>query len=153
MDDLPDEAPLQPCDDLADNGTRQAHAQDRQLITKPRVHVPARRTLMLFVGLLLVPTAQVAAQSGQSTLPDELFRTIVVPWTQPSSTPTAKCDLQKFTSLVADDVGIHHDKAGLARQAESQRECKRQCLGKATRAAPVSEVPANAVAGKGLWRV
>jgi hypothetical protein len=67
----------------------------------------------LLVPLLSPPFARVATPSPRSTTaPDDLFRTVAF-LDAALFDAYNKCDLAKFSSLLADDVEFYHDKGGL----------------------------------------
>ena len=77
------------------------------------------RNIILFVPLLSLQTPQAIAQAQQAKAPpDELFRTI-------ASLDAAlfdaynRCDVEKFASLIADDLEFYHDQTGLSRGKQS----------------------------------
>ena len=94
------------------------------------------RNIILFVTLLTLQTSQAQAQAQAQQAkspPDELFRTI-------SSLDTAlfdaynRCDLEKFGSLIAEDLEFYHDQTGLSRGKQSTMEAlKNNVCGKVHR--------------------
>ena len=79
----------------------------------------ALRRLLLVLPLLALPVGPVDAQSRHGLPPDdETYRTV-------ASLDAAlfdaynRCDLEKFGSLVADDLEFYHDKDGLSRGRQS----------------------------------
>ena len=86
---------------------------------------------LLFTALLAAPLAHVFAQAAAA--PDPLFQTI--------QSLDAKlfdaynhCDLEKFGSLLADDLEFYHDKSGLSSGRQALVEgVKNNICGKVTR--------------------
>jgi Domain of unknown function (DUF4440) len=89
--------------------------------------VPFLAPLLLL--LFAMPIVRVAAQSPNAAAPrdDELFQTI-------SSLDAAlfdaynRCDLEKFASLLADDLEFYHDQTGLSRGRKSTVDAVRSNL-------------------------
>jgi hypothetical protein len=70
-------------------------------------------TLRLLLAILLVtPLAHLHAQAAPA--PEALFQTIQALDMQLFDAYN-RCDLEKFGSLLADDLEFYHDKTGLAR--------------------------------------
>lgn len=87
--------------------------------------------LLLFITLLPALSAQVNAQAA--TPPDALFQTIQSLDTQLFDAYN-HCDLEKFGSLLADDLEFYHDKTGLSRGRQALVEgIKNNICGKVTR--------------------
>jgi len=86
---------------------------------------------LLFIALLAAPLAHIHAQAAPA--PDPLFQTI--------QSLDAKlfdaynhCDLEKFGSLLADDLEFYHDKSGLSSGRQALVEgVKNNICGKVTR--------------------
>jgi len=103
------------CERRDDGTTDQVHAYKRERFkTEARVkNVLACPVAGLLVPLLSPPFARVAAPSPRSTTaPDDLFRTVAF-LDAALFDAYNKCDLAKFSSLLADDVEFYHDKGGL----------------------------------------
>src|ERR1700674_2961661 len=84
---------------------------------------------VLVAALLVAPLAQLQAQ----TKPDALFQTIQSLDTQLFDAYN-HCDLEKFGSLLADDLEFYHDKTGLSRGRPALVEgIKNNICGKVTR--------------------
>ena len=70
--------------------------------------------MLLFLSLVALPTAGVEAQAPRATAPsDELFRTIASLDSELFDAYN-RCDLEKFGSLLADDLEFYHDQTGLS---------------------------------------
>ena len=67
---------------------------------------------LLFTTLLAAPIAPIQAQAAPA--PDPLFQTIQLLDTKLFDAYN-HCDLEKFGSLLADDLEFYHDKSGLSR--------------------------------------
>jgi hypothetical protein len=79
----------------------------------------ALRKMLLFLSLVALPTAGVEAQAPQATAPSgELFRTIAS-LDRELFDAYNRCDLEKFGSLLADDLEFYHDQTGLSRSRQS----------------------------------
>ncbi len=92
--------------------------------------IPALPSVLL-VTLLLAPLARVNAQTAP--VPDALFQTIQSLDTQLFDAYN-HCDLEKFGSLLADDLEFYHDKTGLSRGRQALVEgIKNNICGKVTR--------------------
>ena len=95
----------------------------------PRLRVPF--FIFIFTALLAAPLAHIHAQAAPA--PDPLFQTI--------QSLDAKlfdaynhCDLEKFGSLLADDLEFYHDKSGLSSGRQALVEgVKNNICGKVTR--------------------
>jgi len=86
---------------------------------------------LITMALFTVPVAQIQAQTGAAA--DPLFRTIQSLDTQLFDAYN-HCDLEKFGSLLADDLEFYHDKSGLSRGREALVEgVKNNICGKVTR--------------------
>jgi hypothetical protein len=89
---------------------------------------------LILLLLFATSLAQITAQSAKTaTLPDPLFQTI-------ASLDTAlfdafnHCDLEKYGSLLADDLEFYHDKDGLSRSRQTAVEqIKKNICGKVRR--------------------
>ncbi|HEX4963221.1 MAG TPA: hypothetical protein VF173_20485, partial [Thermoanaerobaculia bacterium] len=76
--------------------------------------LPGLRIVLLLLPLLVVPLARVNAQLPQSPEEHEaLFRTIAALDTQLFDAYN-KCDLEKFASLLVEDLEFYHDQTGLS---------------------------------------
>lgn len=96
-------------------------------MTKPLALLPA----MLLLTLLLAPLAHGQAQAAPDA--GSLFKTVQLLDTQLFDAYN-HCDLQKFGSLIADDVEFYHDKSGLSRGRPALIEgIKNNICGKVTR--------------------
>jgi len=85
---------------------------------------------VLVAALLLAPFTHVHAQTPA---PDPLFKTIQSLDTQLFDAYN-HCDLEKFGSLIADDIEFYHDKTGLSRGRPALVEAiKNNICGKVTR--------------------
>ena len=85
----------------------------------------------LFAALLATSFAPTQAQKPAA--PDPLFKTIQSLDTELFDAYN-HCDLQKFGSLLADDLEFYHDKGGLSRSRQSTVEgVKNNICGKVTR--------------------
>ena len=85
---------------------------------------------VLVAALLLAPFTHVHAQTPA---PDPLFQTIQSLDTQLFDAYN-HCDLEKFGSLIADDIEFYHDKTGLSRGRPALVEAiKNNICGKVTR--------------------
>lgn len=92
--------------------------------------IPALPSVLL-VSLLLAPLARVSAQTAPG--PDALLQTIQTLDTQLFDAYN-HCDLEKFGSLLADDLEFYHDKTGLSRGRQALVEgIKNNICGKVTR--------------------
>ncbi|MGO9275124.1 MAG: nuclear transport factor 2 family protein [Terriglobia bacterium] len=95
-----------------------------------------KKTLALLPALLLTalvaaPLAHVHAQAAPA--PDNLFQTIQSLDTQLFDAYN-HCDLEKFGSLLADDLEFYHDVTGLSRSRQTVVEAvKNNICGKVTR--------------------
>jgi uncharacterized protein (TIGR02246 family) len=86
---------------------------------------------ILLIALLFTPFARVYAQTAPA--PDALFQTIQSLDTQLFDAYN-HCDLEKFGSLLADDLEFYHDKTGLSRGRQALVEgIKNNICGKVTR--------------------
>ena len=86
---------------------------------------------LLIAALLTLPLAQVHAQTTPT--PDALFQTIQALDTQLFDAYN-HCDLEKFGSLLAEDLEFYHDKTGLSRGRPALVEgIKNNICGKVTR--------------------
>jgi uncharacterized protein (TIGR02246 family) len=86
---------------------------------------------LLFAALLAAPLALIYAQTASP--PDPLFQTIQSLDTQLFDAYN-HCDLEKFASLLADDLEFYHDKTGLSRGRQALVEgVKNNICGKVTR--------------------
>lgn len=98
---------------------------------KTIVSLPA----VLLVALMAVPLAGIFAQNrqAQTAAPDPLFQTIQSLDTQLFDAYN-HCDLEKFGSLLADDLEFYHDKGGFSRGRQATVEgVKNNICGKVTR--------------------
>jgi ketosteroid isomerase-like protein len=87
--------------------------------------------VFLFAALLVAPLAPIYAQTASP--PDPLFQTIQSLDTQLFDAYN-RCDLEKFASLLADDLEFYHDKTGLSRGRQALVEgVKNNICGKVTR--------------------
>ncbi len=95
-----------------------------------RINLASLHAFLLTV-LISTPFAHIHAQNAPA--PDSLFQTIQSLDTQLFDAYN-QCDMQKFGSLVADDLEFYHDKSGLSvgRQALVEGVKKNIC-GKVTR--------------------
>ena len=95
-----------------------------------------KRLLALFPALILAtiltaPLTQIQAQTPPA--PDQLFKTIQSLDTQLFDAYN-HCNLEKFASLIADDVEFYHDKSGLSLgRAALVEGIKNNICGKVTR--------------------
>jgi len=90
-----------------------------------------RLQAVLVAALLAAPLAQLRAQAAPA--PDPLFQTIRALDTQLFDAYN-HCDLEKFGSLLADDLEFYHDKTGLSRGRPALVEgIKNNICGKVTR--------------------
>jgi hypothetical protein len=86
---------------------------------------------LLFTALLAAPLAHVSAQAAAA--PDPLFQTIQS-WDAKLFDAYNHCDLEKFGSLLADDLEFYHDKSGLSNGRQALVEgVKNNICGKVTR--------------------
>jgi len=86
---------------------------------------------VLLIALLFAPFAQVYAQTAPA--PDALFQTIQLLDAQLFDAYN-HCDLERFGSLLADDLEFYHDKTGLSRGRQALVEgIKNNICGKVTR--------------------
>src|SRR6202166_315854 len=91
----------------------------------------ASRQALLLAALLAAPLAHIYAQTAPA--PDPLFQTIQSLDTQLFDAYN-HCDLEKFGSLLADDLEFYHDKTGLSRGRPALVEgIKNNICGKVTR--------------------
>jgi hypothetical protein len=87
--------------------------------------------VFLLAALLVAPLALIHAQAASP--PDPLFQTIQSLDTQLFDAYN-RCDLEKFGSLLADDLEFYHDKTGLTRGRQALVEgVKNNICGKVTR--------------------
>jgi hypothetical protein len=95
--------------------------------------VNKKKSFALLPVLLLLPSlAQIHAQTVPHG-PDPLFKTIQSLDTQLFDAYN-HCDLEKFGSLLADDLEFYHDVSGLSRSRQSTVEAvKNNICGKVTR--------------------
>jgi hypothetical protein len=90
-----------------------------------------RLQAVLVAALLAAPLAHINAQTAPA--PDALFQTIQSLDTQLFNAYN-HCDLEKFGSLLADDLEFYHDKTGLSRGRQALVEgIKNNICGKVTR--------------------
>jgi hypothetical protein len=88
---------------------------------------------LCFTPLLLAPQANIQAQTAPPPAPEDLFKTIQSLDTQLFDAYN-HCDLQKFGSLLDEDLEFYHDITGLARGRASIVEAiKNNICGKVTR--------------------
>jgi hypothetical protein len=86
---------------------------------------------LLLAALLAAPLAPIQAQTAPA--PDPLFQTIQSLDTQLFDAYN-HCDLERFGSLLADDLEFYHDKTGLSRGRPALVEAiKNNICGKVTR--------------------
>jgi Domain of unknown function (DUF4440) len=86
---------------------------------------------MLFV--LILPTSLVYGQAQAAPASDQLFKTIQSLDTQLFDAYN-HCDLEKFGSLIDEDIEFYHDKTGLSRGRQALVEgIKKNICGKVTR--------------------
>jgi hypothetical protein len=86
---------------------------------------------LLLLFLLTAPLANVYAQTALT--PDPLFKTVQSLDIQLFDAYN-KCDLEKFGSLLADDLEFYHDKTGLSRGRQALVDgVKNNICGKVTR--------------------
>ena len=105
---------------------------------------------LLFTALLAAPLAHNHAQTAPA--PDPLFQTI--------QSLDAKlfdaynhCDLEKFGSLLADDLEFYHDKSGLSSGRQALVEgVKNNICGKVTRELVPGTLEIYPIANYGAWR-
>ena len=89
--------------------------------------------LAISLIFLLAPLAQIRAQNTTETDPQVLFKTIQALDTQLFDAYN-HCDLDKFASLLDDDLEFYHDKTGLSRGREATvNGVKNNICGKVTR--------------------
>jgi hypothetical protein len=95
--------------------------------------VNKKKSFALLLALLLLPPfAQIHAQTV-SPVSHPLFKTIQSLDTQLFDAYN-RCDLEKFGSLLADDLEFYHDVSGLSRSRQSTVEAvKNNICGKVTR--------------------
>jgi len=98
-------------------------------IKKIKIFAPLQA--LLIAALLTAPLAHLHAQTTPA--PDPLFQTIQSLDTQLFDAYN-HCDLEKFGSLLADDLEFYHDKTGLSRgRAALVEGIKNNICGKVTR--------------------
>jgi hypothetical protein len=91
----------------------------------------ASRPALLLAALLAAPLARIHAQTAPT--PEPLFQTIQSLDTQLFDAYN-HCDLEKFGSLLADDLEFYHDKSGLSVGRQALVEgIKNNICGKVTR--------------------
>lgn len=91
----------------------------------------ARLQVFLFMALVFAPIARVCSQTAAA--PDALFLTIQSLDTQLFDAYN-HCDLEKFGSLLADDLEFYHDIGGLSRGRQATVDgVKNNICGKVTR--------------------
>ena len=87
--------------------------------------------VLVLIALLFAPLAPIDAQTAPA--PDPLFKTIQSLDTQLFDAYN-HCDLEKFGSLLADDLEFYHDVGGLSRSRQTTVESvKNNICGKVTR--------------------
>ena len=90
----------------------------------------AARQVLFTIALFTLPVTRIQAQS---TATDPLFQTIKSLDTQLFDAYN-RCDLEKFGSLLADDLEFYHDKSGLSRGRQALVDgVKNNICGKVTR--------------------
>ncbi|MGO4879494.1 MAG: nuclear transport factor 2 family protein [Bryobacteraceae bacterium] len=88
-------------------------------------------TKFIALALILAPVSLIHAQTAPA--PDALFKTIQSLDTQLFDAYN-RCDLEKFGSLLAEDIEFYHDKTGLSRSRQTIVEAvKNNICGKVTR--------------------
>jgi hypothetical protein len=86
-----------------------------------------------FTAPLLAPQANIQAQTAPPPAPEDLFKTIQSLDTQLFDAYN-HCDLQKFGSLLDENIEFYHDRTGLARgRAAIVEAIKNNICGKVTR--------------------
>jgi uncharacterized protein (TIGR02246 family) len=87
--------------------------------------------LLLLTSLLATPLVHLRGQAA--TAPDPLFQTIQSLDTQLFDAYN-RCDLEKFSALLADDLEFYHDKGGFSRGRQATVDgVKNNICGKVTR--------------------
>lgn len=93
----------------------------------------SRLFVRLVLPLVVTLTAHAQTPAAANPSADQLFKTIAAVDTQLFDAYN-RCDLEKFGSLLAEDVEFYHDKTGLARSRATIVEAvKNNICGKVTR--------------------